>query len=262
MQVMESTDGEHFSGKIALRESSDFAPAVVLNGAKELLLAWTARNGANALNMMSGPSLGQLSHKEAAKEYSAASAPVFAAFQGKTFVAWRSRGHPFRVNLAAVGARKSFGNSFVKLKKDLSVLDWFTQWNADDLSNRDIDLGSAGVLLMPKTNLLVGAGKEGRLFLLDRDRMGGFCADCNSTTGETKIVQSFLLPGYRIVACSPCPPPNIPTATIRSRMVPFIGIATIADLWSTCGPRATSCAPTGSTAVASIPCRQIPARPW
>ena len=76
----------------------------------------------------------------------------------------------------------------------LRVLSHFTPFNQDVLSENDIDLGSGGVVLLPALpagsahqNLLVQAGKEGSIYLVDRDNMGGY----NSTTDQ--VVQE--LPG-------------------------------------------------------------------
>ncbi len=47
-----------------------------------------------------------------------------------------------------------------------------------ELDNADLDFGSGGVMLLPdqpgNAHLAVAAGKVGQLFLLDRDRMGGY----------------------------------------------------------------------------------------
>jgi uncharacterized protein (TIGR03437 family) len=88
-----------------------------------------------------------------------------------------------------------FGDSFLKLSSrgGLSVTDYFTPHNQTYLNRADLDLGSSGALLLPDAagsnahpHLLVSAGKEGRIFLLDRDRMGGFRAN-----DDTQIVQSL-----------------------------------------------------------------------
>jgi hypothetical protein len=39
--------------------------------------------------------------------------------------------------------------------------------------------------------LLVAGGKEGKLYLINRDSMGHFCGSCTATTGDTNVVQSF-----------------------------------------------------------------------
>src|SRR5262249_7042339 len=55
----------------------------------------------------------------------------------------------------------SLGTSVIKLSKDLDPLDWFTPYNYDALNGGDLDLGSAGALLVPGTDLLVTGGKGG-----------------------------------------------------------------------------------------------------
>jgi hypothetical protein len=71
--------------------------------------------------------------------------------------------------------------SVVKMRADLSqVLDLFTPSNVfDPLNKHDIDYGSGGVLVLPDQpgnvpQLAVAAGKDGRLFVLNRSSMGGF----------------------------------------------------------------------------------------
>ena len=78
-----------------------------------------------------------------------------------------------------------FGNSFVKISmsgSNLTVADYFTMYNEVDRSAADADLGSGGEMLLPdltdSTNtvrhLVVGAGKDDIIFLVDRDNMGKF----------------------------------------------------------------------------------------
>lgn len=72
-----------------------------------------------------------------------------------------------------VNQKDRLGSSFVKLGPDLSIASWFTPANYQKLNALDLDLGSAGPLLIPGTGELVGAGKEGRVFLLNRSNLGG-----------------------------------------------------------------------------------------
>lgn len=68
-----------------------------------------------------------------------------------------------------------FGDSVLKLRVDganLRIVDWFTPKNQDLLKAKDYDLGSGGVALIPNSHLALAGGKEGRLFLLDRDNLG------------------------------------------------------------------------------------------
>ena len=68
-----------------------------------------------------------------------------------------------------------FGNSVVKAKLEsgkINVKDWFTPQNEQLLKAKDVDLGSVGPVLVPDSHLLLAAGKEGRLYLIDRNDMG------------------------------------------------------------------------------------------
>jgi outer membrane protein assembly factor BamB len=67
--------------------------------------------------------------------------------------------------------KRNFSDSFLKLNNRLEILDWFTPSNHDTLDRHDIDLGSGGPVLLPG-NLLIGGGKEGKLFVINRDHLG------------------------------------------------------------------------------------------
>jgi hypothetical protein len=80
----------------------------------------------------------------------------------------------------------SYGESFVKLTTPgLTVADWFTPYNFSTLTSGDMDLGSAGPLLLPNTSLLVGGGKQGMFYLVDSNLMGHY-----SAAGD-QVIQSF-----------------------------------------------------------------------
>ncbi|BDI28700.1 hypothetical protein CCAX7_007510 [Capsulimonas corticalis] len=79
-----------------------------------------------------------------------------------------------------------FGESFVKLSPTLQALDYFMPFNADQLNRDDEDLGCSGVLGIPGSNLIVGGGKEGKLYLVDKDQMGHYNAG-----GDSNIVESW-----------------------------------------------------------------------
>jgi len=87
----------------------------------------------------------------------------------------------------ASSGRTSFGNSFLKLSgANLSLLDWFMPYNALDLANADLDVGSSGPILIPGTTLITGGGKQGVLYLVDTTNMGHF-----HSGSDSQIVQSF-----------------------------------------------------------------------
>jgi uncharacterized protein (TIGR03437 family) len=87
------------------------------------------------------------------------------------------------------------GDSFIRLSTagGLKATDYFTPFNVDSLNNRDLDIGSSGAVLLPDSmgspahpHLLVSAGKEGRIYLVDRDNMGHF-----QSSGDGQIQQSI-----------------------------------------------------------------------
>lgn len=83
--------------------------------------------------------------------------------------------------------RRSFGESILKLSgtQALALLDWFTPSNYEALNDADRDLGSCGPLLIPGTKLLVTAGKEGVVYVMDRGQMGQL------TPSDSGLVQRF-----------------------------------------------------------------------
>jgi hypothetical protein len=72
------------------------------------------------------------------------------------------------------------------------VADYFTPYNQPRCKTSDADLGSGGPLLLPDSagsaahpHLIVGAGKEGKIYLLDRDNMGHYNTDGQWTTARS-----------------------------------------------------------------------------
>jgi hypothetical protein len=71
----------------------------------------------------------------------------------------------------------------------LSLLDYFTPYDQSTLDGDDSDVGSGGVLLLPDqpggvTHELVEAGKEGTIYLINRDQMtAGNLHYCQTTCG-------------------------------------------------------------------------------
>jgi hypothetical protein len=89
-----------------------------------------------------------------------------------------------------------FGDSFLKFTatNGLKLADYFTPFNQDSLNTGDQDLGSGGSVVLPdevggsttNQHLVVGAGKEGKIYLINRDYMRHF-----SPANDNLIVQSF-----------------------------------------------------------------------
>jgi hypothetical protein len=99
---------------------------------------------------------------------------------------------PFNANTNGT----EYGDSFIKLStvNGLSVADYFTPYNQASLAAGDTDLGSGGPVLLPDSvgsashpHLIVGAGKGGTIYLVDRDKMGHFNA-----ANDSQIVQSVV----------------------------------------------------------------------
>lgn len=78
-----------------------------------------------------------------------------------------------------------FGNAFLKVSAaggGLSVADYFTMHDTVTETNGDLDLGSGGAIVLPDLadnsgkvwHLAVGAGKDGRIYVVNRDNLGKF----------------------------------------------------------------------------------------
>jgi hypothetical protein len=68
----------------------------------------------------------------------------------------------------------NFSESAVKLDpgNGLNLVDWFTPSNWNSMDVNDQDLSSSGPMLVPGTNLLVGGGKTGFLYVLNTGNLG------------------------------------------------------------------------------------------
>ena len=84
----------------------------------------------------------------------------------------------------------NYGNAFVKLatSPQLAVADYFEPYNGVNESDQDVDLGSGSAMILPDVtdkneqthHLVVGAGKDGHIYVLDRDNMGKFRSNGNA----------------------------------------------------------------------------------
>src|SRR6185312_5112075 len=94
----------------------------------------------------------------------------------------------------------------LKLRVDrsgLALRDYFTPFNQARLNSSDVDLGSGGPLVLPDQpgahrHLIVVAGKEGTIYLLDRDRLGKFHSGSDAHAVETVSLAGgvFAAPAY------------------------------------------------------------------
>ena len=103
-----------------------------------------------------------------------------------------------------------YGNSFVKLSTaggGLAVADYFAPSNEVAESAADLDLGSGGVMLLPDVtdsggvvrHLLMGAGKDGNLYVINRDNMGKYNPSSDMTWQQLNGIfpsTVFATPAY------------------------------------------------------------------
>jgi hypothetical protein len=90
---------------------------------------------------------------------------------------------------AADPPNDDYGDSLLKLSGSLKVLQYFTPSDQNFNNVQNNDFGSGGVVLAklpqgsPIGGIALAAGKDGDLFVLDRDRLGGY--------GDGKARQEF-----------------------------------------------------------------------
>jgi hypothetical protein len=71
-------------------------------------------------------------------------------------------------------SKGSFGNSVIRINKSTSEIeDYFTPYNWDYLNKYDIDLGCGGLLHIPGRNIVIAPSKQGKLYVLDTNNLGG-----------------------------------------------------------------------------------------
>ena len=99
------------------------------------------------------------------------------------------------LNASGFPSRGDFGNSFLKISTrpgELAVADYFTMFNVAEENATDGDLGSGGPMVLPDTKddsgkirrLVVGAGKDLNIYLLNREAMGKFDSHVNNVYQE------------------------------------------------------------------------------
>lgn len=94
----------------------------------------------------------------------------------------------------------NYGDSVVRLNtaSGLSVADYFTPLDQASLDANDTDFGSGAATILidqpagPVTHLLIGGGKQGNLFLLNRDNMGKFSGSANNVVQTVNLGNSIL----------------------------------------------------------------------
>jgi PQQ enzyme repeat len=114
------------------------------------------------------------------------------------------------LNASQFPVNGDYGDTFLKLAADpttsatnqsingwgLKVVDYFTPFNQQSLDNQDLDIGSTAPLLLPSSvgtpghPLLMGGGKEGRIYLIDTTNMGKFDPNTDHIPDE-KLFSNF-----------------------------------------------------------------------
>jgi hypothetical protein len=118
----------------------------------------------------------------------------------------------FDTNLNASGfpSDGDYGNAFMKLSTSggkLAVADYFEMHDQSDENSTDTDLGSGGPMVLPDltkgsgqtVHLAVGAGKDGNLYVVNRDLMGKFNPNSDNIYQELSGALSggvFSSPAY------------------------------------------------------------------
>jgi hypothetical protein len=92
-------------------------------------------------------------------------------------------------------SQQDFGNAFVKVSTSgntLKIADYFNMSNTTTESGHDTDLGSGGPMVLPDAvygtagmlNLAVGAGKDGNIYVVNRNNMGKWSSTANNVYQE------------------------------------------------------------------------------
>jgi len=125
---------------------------------------------------------------------------------------WQSGGGPTADNLNNIyiatgngtfdlntGGRDA-GNSVLKLalkSSGLTLLDYFTPTDQAQLNSNDLDLGASGPMLPPfqsgaaQPNLVIEGGKDGKVYLINRDNLGKFNSSTNSNVETVALGHAF-----------------------------------------------------------------------
>jgi hypothetical protein len=103
----------------------------------------------------------------------------------------------------------NFGNAFLKIatSSGLAVADYFATFDTVAATNADRDLGSGGTLVLPDfvdgtgltRHMAVGAGKDGHIYVVNRDAMGRFNPSSNQIyqdIGSALGGSVFSMPAY------------------------------------------------------------------
>jgi hypothetical protein len=76
---------------------------------------------------------------------------------------------------SSTAPNNDYGDSFLQLSSSLAILSYFTPSDEQSDQANDVDFGGGGAaVVLNSQHLVIGGGKDGFLYLLNGDKMGGF----------------------------------------------------------------------------------------
>jgi hypothetical protein len=102
---------------------------------------------------------------------------------------------------SATAPTQDFGDSLLKLTPGLTIADYFTPSDQDNDNLNDLDFGAGGAAVLADlsgsavVHVVIGGGKDGTLYVLNRDQLGGL-GDAGSVQRIALGNQIFSTPAY------------------------------------------------------------------
>jgi hypothetical protein len=153
------------------------------------IFSYDAVSGTNSVFLTTPNGVGSPGAPAGGGIWMAGSAPAADA-QGNIYLATGNGSFDTTLNTQGFPSQGNYGDSVLKIPPGgtIQVSDYFTPVDQLTLDDTDYDLGSGGVLLLPDQpgsypHLLVEAGKDQAIRLINRDHLNEFCGAC--TTDET-----------------------------------------------------------------------------
>ncbi|XSG73261.1 hypothetical protein ACP8Y2_13830 [Herpetosiphon llansteffanensis] len=95
---------------------------------------------------------------------------------------------------------RDYGSSVSKLNISNpltpTVQTWFTPYDYKTLNTNDTDLGTTGAILIPNTNVMIAGSKGGKIYVFNRNDMGGLGVQ-QGTTGFDKPVAGKFYQSFK-----------------------------------------------------------------
>src|SRR5207245_1520282 len=115
---------------------------------------------------------------------------------GNAYPSWDPNTPPTPGNTPPDSLGEAMVRAEVQADGSLRAADFFTPSNANELDRDDRDLGSGGPIALPEEyfgaspKLAVGVGKEGIVYLFDRDNLGGYRQGAGGVDGTLNRVSA------------------------------------------------------------------------